>query len=94
MKITLTKTFEKTIKKLHNNQLKALEDAIDEIALTPTIGEAKKGDLAAVRVYKFRLHNQLMLVAYLYQKVVQEITLLSFSSHENFYRDLKQSERK
>lgn len=89
MKIRITNTFEKAAKKLHRKQIKLIEDAIDEIAKNPDIGELKKGDLAGVRVYKFYLNNQIILLAYLH--VNQEITLLSLGSHENFYRDLKKN---
>jgi len=87
MNIKITNAFKKSAKKLMRNQIEIVEDAIDEIAKDPEIGELKKGDLAGIRVYKFHLHKQLMLLAYQHSK--KELTLLSLSSHENFYRDLK-----
>jgi len=33
--------------------------------------------------------NKLALLAYEYDEVKDELTLLAFGSHENFYRDLK-----
>ena len=87
MKITMTNTFKKSAKKLRRNQISIVEDAIDEISKDPEMGELKKGDLAGVRVYKFYIHKQLVLLAYQYSE--KEIVLLSLSSHENFYRDLK-----
>lgn len=89
MRIKITRTFEKAAKKLHRNQIKPIEDAIDEIADKPEMGELKRGDLAGVRVYKIRTNNQLILLAYLHNDADKEITLLSLGSHENFYRDLK-----
>jgi mRNA-degrading endonuclease RelE of RelBE toxin-antitoxin system len=90
MKIIQTPTFARQIKKLHANQKKDLDDAIKEIAKDPTIGESKKGDLATVRVYKFKMTKQLTLVAYeWHQDTLQLVILLAFGSHENFYRDLK-----
>jgi len=62
---------------------------VHKIAENPKIGELKKGDLSGVRVYKFDLLNQQMLLAYVELK--KEITLIFFGSHENFYRDLKKS---
>lgn len=53
----------------------------------PEIGELKKGDLAGIRVYKFYMGKQLTLLAYQYSE--KKLALLSLSSHENFYRDLK-----
>ncbi|EKD53951.1 MAG: hypothetical protein ACD_60C00137G0015 [uncultured bacterium] len=88
MKIKITKTFEKIIKKVHRNQIKLVENAIDKIANDPEIGELKKGDLAGIRVYKFYLHNQLILLAYYYNNG-NEITLLSLGTHQNFYKNLK-----
>jgi mRNA-degrading endonuclease RelE of RelBE toxin-antitoxin system len=83
----ITNIFKKSTKKLMKNQISIVEDAIDEIIKDPEIGELKKGDLAGIRVYKFRIHQQLMLLAY--QCSDKEIILLSLNHHENFYRDLK-----
>jgi hypothetical protein len=74
--------FKKSAKKLMLNQKKIVEDAIEEIAKDPEVGELKTGDLAGIRVYKFHIHKQLMLLAY--QCFKKEIVLLSLSSHENF----------
>lgn len=88
MKIKITTSFKKSVKKLMRNQVKMVEDAIDEIVKnSEEIGELKKGDLADIRVYKLHIHKQLMLLAYQYYQ--KEIVLLSLSTHENFYRDLK-----
>lgn len=88
MKILLTPTFERALKKLHKPQKLDLDGAVRAIAQDPVIGEAKVGDLAGVRVYKFRMSNQLCLLSY---RLMDESTikLLTFGSHENFYRDLK-----
>lgn len=88
-KIKFTNTFEKSAKKFHRNQITHIEDAIDKIANDPEIGDLKKGDLANVRVYKFRVHHQQILLAYIFNEAINEIILLSLGSHENFYRDLK-----
>ncbi|MGL9717156.1 MAG: type II toxin-antitoxin system RelE/ParE family toxin [Wolbachia sp.] len=89
MKILLTNTFKRSMKKLHNNQLPKLEEAIKQIQDNPYIGELKLGDLAGVYVYKFSIFNQLTLLAYLYNEQNNELTLLALAPHENFYRDLK-----
>lgn len=89
MKIKMTNAFEKTAKRVHRNQIKYIEDAIDEIIKNPEIGELKKGDLAGVYVYKIRINKQLILLAYILDELKKELTLLSLGSHENFYRDLK-----
>jgi mRNA-degrading endonuclease RelE of RelBE toxin-antitoxin system len=91
VKVFLSNTFKRTAKKLHRTHIKALEKAIDAIKNDPLLGELKKGDLAGIRVYKFHLSHQLILLSYDYNDCISEpiITLLSFGSHENFYTDLK-----
>ncbi len=88
MKVFFTNTFKRATKKLHSNQLNALEDAIDYIQNHPKSGELKVGDLAGVRVYKFPMLHQLVLLAYIYDGK-KAVTLLWFAPHENFYRDFK-----
>ena len=87
MKVIVTTAFKKSTKKLMRNQIAAVEDIIDDLITDPEIGELKKGDLAGIRVHKFYLNNQQMLLAYHYFE--NELVLLSLSTHENFYRDLK-----
>jgi mRNA-degrading endonuclease RelE of RelBE toxin-antitoxin system len=79
--------FKKVYKKLHDNQKVAVNEAIQAIIAYPKIGEEKKGDLAGVFVYKFKIHNQEILLAY--EWVPEERLLLALGVHENFYRDLK-----
>ncbi len=88
MRILVTPTFERVVKKLHQQQKAALDEAVRTIADLPEVGETKVGDLAGVQVYKFRMGNLLCLLAY---RVVDEHTLklLMVGPHENFYRDLK-----
>jgi len=87
--IFFTNTFKKAAKKLHRNEITKLEDVIEEIEKNPLIGDLKLGDLSGIRVHKFHILQQLILMAYLYNEEKEEITLLSFSSHENFYKNLK-----
>ena len=88
MRLLVTPTFERTVKKLHRQQKAALDEAVHAIAARPDIGEAKVGDLLGVQIYKFKMINQLCLLAY---RVLnpQTIKLLMVGPHENFYRDLK-----
>ena len=89
MRILVTPSFAKATRKLHRPQKTELDDAVRAVSVDPEIGEAKVGDLAGVRVYRFRLSNQLCLLAY---RILDEdsLKLLIFGPHENFYRDLKQ----
>lgn len=91
MRILVTPTFDRAVKKLHRQQKAALDEAVKTIAGQPEAGETKVGDLAGVQVYKFRMGNLMWLVAY---RVVDQdtIKLLMVGPHENFYRDLKRTE--
>lgn len=91
MRILVTPTFERTVKKLHRQQKAALDEAVRAIASQAEVGETKVGDLAGVQVYKFRMGGLLCLLAY---RVLDEHTLklLMVGPHENFYRDLKRVE--
>ena len=89
--IKQTNSFKKVVKKLHANQKKELDEAVREILKNPHIGAAKKGDLYDVRVFKFNMVNQLMLLAYNYNTNSNIITLLALGTHEGFYKDLKLS---
>ena len=79
--------FSKIKKKLKKNQIKDLDNAVREIIKNPEIGEQKKGDLADVWVYKFRMVNRENLLAYQWDEKTR--TLISLGVHENFYRDIK-----
>ncbi len=81
--------FARTYKKLHQHQKLDVDAAVEVIIATPEVGEPKRGDLAGVRVYKFKSNSQLMLLAYEYDPETRMLLLLG--SHENFYRDLKRS---
>ena len=91
MRLLVTPSFVRATKRLHPPQKLELDAALRAISADPTIGEGKVGDLAGVRVFKFRLSNQLCLLAY---RVLDEesLKLLTFGSHENFYRDLKRGD--
>ncbi|MCC6917407.1 type II toxin-antitoxin system RelE/ParE family toxin [Nitrosomonas sp.] len=92
MQLLVTPVFERAIKKLRPRQKSELDEAVRTIADHPESGEAKVGDLQDIRVYKFRLSNQLCMLAY---RVLDEssLKLLAFGQHENFYRDLKRQDK-
>jgi mRNA-degrading endonuclease RelE of RelBE toxin-antitoxin system len=79
--------FSRKVKKLKKQEKKELDDAVLDILNDPSIGEEKVGDLAGVLVYKFKINKQLILLSYTYDE--DEINLLTFGSHQNFYKDLK-----
>jgi mRNA-degrading endonuclease YafQ of YafQ-DinJ toxin-antitoxin module len=89
MKIVQSHSFAKAVKKLHTNQKQALDAAIETLRLSPTLGDMKVGDLAGLRVYKFRMVGQLTLLAYTWEDDILTLTLFDLGSHENLYRDMK-----
>ena len=91
MKVFQSRQFTKAVMKLHSNQKSDLDKAVQLLIADPMIGDSKAGDLAGVRVHKFKIVNQLNLLAYSYEDEILTLTLLAIGSHENFYRDLKQS---
>ena len=86
-----SRQFAKAVKKLHSNQKFHLNKAVQLLMKNPQIGDRKAGDLTGVRVYKFKMANQLSLLAYIYEDEVLTLTLLAICSDEIFYRDLEQS---
>jgi len=89
MKILQAGLFTRATKKLHRKEKELLDNAVKELIVNPEAGDTKIGDLAGVRVYKFKVNLDKMLLAYLYDKEKDVLTLLAYGSHENFYRDLK-----
>ena len=85
-----TPTFKRAYKKLRDNERGGVNKAVRYIADNPETGELKTGDLAGVRVYKFRLYDRQILLAYSFDGEVI-ILLLALGVHENFYRDLKKN---
>lgn len=84
-----TPTFKKTVKKLKANQKADLDKAVKALINDPLLGEKKRGDLAYLRVYKFKMVKQLTLLGYSYEDDTVVLELLSLGTHENFYRDMK-----
>ncbi|MEE8056468.1 MAG: type II toxin-antitoxin system RelE/ParE family toxin [Pseudomonadales bacterium] len=84
-----TPSFKKSVKKLKTNQKKDLDKAVKALVFDPFLGEQKKGDLSYLRVYKFKMVKQLMLLGYCYDDGTLTLELMALGSHENFYRDMK-----
>ncbi|AYF32796.1 addiction module toxin RelE [Vreelandella alkaliphila] len=85
-----TPTFKKAVKRLKPNQKKDLDLAVKDLMANPNIGEQKKGDLAFLRVHKFKMNKQLTLLGYSFDDGALVLELMALGSHENFYRDIKQ----
>ncbi len=73
--------------KFFEKQKLFVNQAIQKIIDNPEIGESKRGDLAGVYVYKFKIDHQETLLAYEWDP--KQRLLLALGVHENFYRDLK-----
>jgi mRNA-degrading endonuclease RelE of RelBE toxin-antitoxin system len=90
--IFVTPTFAKAVKKLHAKDKAAVDKAVQAVANNPALGDEKKGDLAGIFVYKFKLNKQEVLLAYQLRPdkfAPTSVRLFSLGSHENFYTDLK-----
>lgn len=87
--ILQTPTFKKAVKKLHKNQKADLDTEVKKLINDPYLGQQKKGDLAFLRVHKFKMVNQLTLLGYSYEDGTVTLELIALGSHENFYRDVK-----
>jgi mRNA-degrading endonuclease RelE of RelBE toxin-antitoxin system len=87
--ILQTPTFRKTVKRLKPAQKKELDAAVKALIAKPLLGEQKKGGLGFLRVYKFKINKQLMLLGYSFNEGSLTLELLALGSHENFYRDIK-----
>lgn len=87
VRVTQTNLFARAYKKLHLHQKVDVDAAVQAIVADPGLGQAKRGDLAGVYVYKFISQTQLILLAYEFDPETRHLLLLG--SHENFYRDLK-----
>ena len=87
LKLRQTPAFGRTVKKFKKKEKESLDKEIKAILENPEIGDLKKGNLAGIRVHKFKVNKQLTLLSYSTSE--DTILLITIGSHENFYRDLK-----
>ena len=78
MRILTTPRFDRSFKKLHKDEKRALDAAVRSVISDSEIGELRKGDLAGVRVYKFRFNREQMLLAYAANTNQQVIILMGY----------------
>lgn len=87
--------FSRFVKKAHKPLQLAIEDAVEEVCGQFDLGELKLGDLAGIRVYKFRFNRQEYFLAYRPPDEtgkMPEFLVIDFyqvGTHENFYDELK-----
>tara|TARA_Y100000588_G_C13957160_1_gene797083 strand:- start:359 stop:640 length:282 start_codon:yes stop_codon:yes gene_type:complete len=89
LKIKQSNSFKKSIKKLPREDKLILDNEVKRLSQDPTMGEQKKGDLGFLRVHKFKINRQEVLLGYMYEEDQLVLTLLKLGLHENFYRDIK-----
>ena len=82
-KVNATPTFQRTVKKLHAPGKLAVDDAIRTIMAQQDVGDAKKGDLLGVLVYKFKLNKQEVLLSYRLESE-EELMLLALGHMKTF----------
>ena len=88
MKIIQTNNFKRTVKKLHANQKADLDSAISHLIEHPETGFTKAGNLAGLRVYKFKMNKMPVLLAYDWASTEDTLVLMAVGSHQNFYRGI------
>jgi mRNA-degrading endonuclease RelE of RelBE toxin-antitoxin system len=81
MRVLTTPRFDRSVKKLHAEEKKALDDAVRAVIADSDADELKRGDLAELRVYKYRFNREQMLLAYAANKVEQVIILIGNGTH-------------
>lgn len=81
--------FHRACKRLHPNRKADVDAAAQPIVDDPSLGEARKGNLAGVFVYKFKCVGELALPAYEYDPATRLLLLLG--SHEKFHLEEKRA---
>jgi hypothetical protein len=91
--------FRSFVKKASKPLALAIEDEVDDICTSAHSGLEKKGDLAGIRVHKFRFQRQEYLIAYRSPTIEEarageglqllNIDFYQVGPHENFYTQLK-----
>jgi ParE-like toxin of type II ParDE toxin-antitoxin system len=81
--------FTKAKRRLPPTSQLAVDDAVRRIAQDPLTGEPKTGRLKGIRVEKFKVGPQQLLLAYQFDAKANRLDFLDVGVHENFYRDLQ-----
>jgi hypothetical protein len=67
-------------------QIVGIMKLLKRLSLTQILAK-KQGDLSCLRVYKLKIHGQLILIGYYVDN--ETLTFAALGPHENFYRDIK-----
>jgi len=87
--IIQSRTFEKALNRLSEDQKDLVDEQIAKIEKNPEIGVRKKGDLSHLWVHKFKLDGRETLLGYSFVEQKLELYLLNLGPHENFYDEAK-----
>ncbi|MCD4654622.1 type II toxin-antitoxin system RelE/ParE family toxin [bacterium] len=87
MKILQSRLFQKRVSIFSIQAKRVLDKQIKKIAIEPSIGMKKKGDLSSVYICKFKIGSVQYLLVYRF--VEDDLELIMIGPHENYYRDLK-----
>jgi len=67
-----------------------IDQVVKAMLADALVGEPKAGALKGVRVEKFKVGPQQLLVAYTFTAKTQTVEMLDVGPHENFYKGLAQ----
>ena len=67
-----------------------IDEVVKAIMADPLVGAPKTGALKGVRVEKFKVGPQQLLVAYIFTAKARRLELVDVGPHENFYKGLTQ----
>ena len=81
--------FAKAKRRLPEQAQLAVDETVRGILVDPLSGEPKVGVLKGVRVVKFKVGPQQLLLAYQFDPKRNLLEILDVGPHENFYRELQ-----
>lgn len=81
--------FAKSKRRLPDQAQLIVDEQVKKVLEEPLVGEPKTGALKGVRVVKFKIGPQQLLLAYQFDEKRNVIEVLDVGPHENFYRDLE-----
>jgi hypothetical protein len=80
--------FARPKRRLHPKAQLAVDEVVKGIGAAPLSGDVKTGPLAGMRVVKFKVGPQLLLLAYKFDSKTNTVEVWAVGPHENFYKDL------
>jgi len=81
--------FAKAKRRLPEQAQLAVDEAVRSVLAAPLSGVPKVGALKGVRVVKFKVGSQQLLLAYQFDPKRNLVEVLDVGPHENFYRELQ-----